>query len=238
MSLTNTRPDPGATFKVLIHNQRGDSRTQEQEFVINRDLFCQRSEFLREELKEAIDGASDPDSLKPVVIEHHDPADFANYLRYINTGSFDMPTDDQGVRSFMLRLYVLTNHLRDLSTANFAITYFMRLSDRLGQLPPEREILYVWETVRDFTNPLRRLFVDYQIHEAPGSTLVFDTDGIVPFEYPVDVTLGFSDLATQEGNRGRVGRDDDIFKVKCLSRDKCYYHQHEGEHSQCLMTLI
>ena len=113
--------------------------TQEQEFVINRGLFHQRSEFLREELKEARDGASDPDSLKPVVIEHHDRADFANYLRYINTGSFDMPTDDQGVISFMLRLYVLTNHLCDLSTANFAITHFMRLSDRLGQLPPRGE---------------------------------------------------------------------------------------------------
>jgi len=241
--LINIRPDPKAIIKVFVRGLRAHEQfipssyarfpLHEQEFVIDRELFCRRSEFLKDGLKEAEDSASDPDNPKPIVIENHDPADFDKYLRSIDTGELDTPVDGNDLRSFMLRLYVLTNHLRDLAMANGAITHFMQLSDQLNQLPTEREISYVWEAVPVYRDKMRQLFVDYQIHEAPRESLVFDTDDTVPFEYLVDVALEFSDLATQRGNHGRVGRNDDILKVKCLKKDWCYYHQHEGFHSFC-----
>jgi hypothetical protein len=69
--------------------------------------------------------------------------------------------------------------------------------------------------IEDCDHPLKRLFVDYQIHQAPTDSLVFDEMENIPFEYLNDVVYEYSTLSKQKGWRGEADRSDDMFGVKC-----------------------
>lgn len=49
----------------------------------------------------------------------------------------------------------------------------------------------------------------------------------VLIECLVDVTTWFRDLILQRSRRGRTAQTHDNFKLVCLSRPKCYDHQHD-----------
>jgi hypothetical protein len=83
--------------------------------------------------------------------------------------------------------------------------------------------------ISEYDHPLKRLFVDYQIHEAPRDSLEFEEYERIPFDYLNDVVLKYWDLAEEDQKRRRDGRDDEIFGVACSERGKCYYHQHDED---------
>jgi hypothetical protein len=250
--------DNDDTFEVLVrdrlnrnpitHEAYPHGELQEEPFVLNRNRYHQRSKWSREELEEAESNSSDPDTPTRIILENHVPEDFATYMRFVETGSLDMAADDKDDPFFpLLRLYVLADHLSDFTIANRIINRIMKVSKDSSHTPSKKEIWFVWEMIEDFEDPLRRLFVDYQIHEAPKDSLLFEDYEHIPFDYLNDVVLMYWDLAKDETDRRQAERDDepddepdderdyDIFEVKCLRRSKCHYHRHDMDsfHLSC-----
>lgn len=199
---------------------------KEKLFILNRSKFCERSVFFRQELEKAESASSDPNTRKRVIFENHEPDDFEDYLRFLSTGKLDLAADDDDRLFPLLRLYVLADELCDFTIANLIMNEIMRAADEFKHTPSEKEIWYVWKFIEKDGHPLRRLFVDYQIHEADDDNLLFGEPDDNLFEYLKDVALGYS-IAKLKGKRGEFGRADDIFVVKCSSRPYCYYHQHD-----------
>lgn len=219
-----------ATFDVII----GDAGEQEI-FTLNRHTFCARSVTLKLELEQIEAGSSVPGNPQLVSIDYLDAEDFGNYEACVGAGRIVLPEHQHDSFDPLIRLYVVAYHLRDLTIANLVIDDIMRLSNNSGMLPNKSEISYVWKEIRRTKNPLRRLFVDYQIHETGRLSLKFK-EGDVPFKYLVDVAMGFSSLAEARGPRGEAEQDDDISNVKCSKRPKCHYHLHGDEgsfHAPC-----
>lgn len=168
-----------------------------------------------------------------MAIDYFDQEDFATYKACVEAGNIVLPEHQHHSFDPLIRLYVVAYKLRDFTIANLAINDILDLSSLIGLLPNKTEISYVWEAIRRTKSPLKRLFVDYQIHEAGRLSLKFK-EGEVPLRYLVDIAMGYSSLAEAKGPRGEAERDDDIFKVKCSSRPKCHYHLHDdGFNESC-----
>lgn len=208
---------------------------QKKLYVLKRSKFSRRSAFFREELEKADSSSSDSNTPKRVVLENHMPEDFDAYLRYINTGSPNLAADDADPLFPLLRLYLLADELYDFTMANFVMNDIIRTSDEFKHTPSKKEVWFVWTMIEEYDHPLKRLFVDYQVHEAPRDSLIFDEIKNIPFEYLNDVVLKFSDLAEQEEERRKVDGEDAIFGVKCSERPDCHYHQHgkDVNHPSC-----
>lgn len=119
--------------------------------------------------------------------------------------------------------------------ANFVVNDIIRASDGFEHTTSKKEIWFVWTMIEEYDHPLKRLFVDYQIHEAPRDSLIFEETENIPFEYLNDAVLKFSDLAEQEEERRKVDGEDAILGVKCSERPECHYHQHHKDvnHPSC-----
>lgn len=226
----NIRSAPKATFDVII----GDEGKQEI-FTLDRHTFCARSETLKAMLEHVEAGSSVPGNPQLVVIDYFDAEDFETYKSCVDAGEIVLPEDEHNSFAPLIRLYVVAYRLCDFTIANLAIEDIMRLSNKLDILPNNTEISNVWEALRRTQNPLKRLFVDYQIHEAGRRSLKFK-EGDVPFRYLVDVAMKYAALVEAKGPRGEAEQDDDVFKVKCSSRPRCHYHLHDdkdGFHAPC-----
>jgi hypothetical protein len=230
------------TFEVLVRDQMNrDPRTwgiypwvglQEQLFVLNRSMFCERSDFFSGALEKSDSSSSET---KPIILTNHKPEDFAAYKRFVETGSLDMPSDDVYNRFFpRLRLYVLADQLGDIALADRIINDIIQISDEFDHAPSKKEIWFVWLRIHEFDHPLKRLFVDYQIHEGTRESLLFKQNEHIPFDYLNAVVLTYWDLVRREEKRRVDGGDDEIFGVECSERGRCYYHQH-GEDTPCAL---
>jgi hypothetical protein len=241
--------NPEATFYVLVRDQKNrdpltyntfpwvepKQQPKQLSFVLNRRKYCERSKCIREALEDVDSSLSDPDEPRRISTENHDPDDLGVYVRWVETENLDIPADDDDPLFPLLRLYVLADELGDYSFANILINDVMQVSRQLEHTPSKKEIWFVWEMIEEYDHPLKRLFVDYQIHEAARESLIFEEYEHISFDYLNDVALKYWDLAEQERERRQAGRDDVVFGVKCSGRGMCYYHQHgiDRNHPSC-----
>lgn len=219
----------------MLHNIGIRLEEQQKLYHLNRDKYSRRSKFFREELEKAESSSSDPNKRTRIRFENHLPGDFEAYMRYVGTGWSNLAADDNDPLFPLLRLYVLADQLCDFTIANFIMNDIVRASDEFDHTPSKKEIWFVWTMIEDCDHPLKSLFVDYQIHQAPTDSLVFDEMENIPFEYLNDVVYEYSTLSNQKGWRGEADRSDDMFGVKCSKRPQCHYHQHnlDRNHPPC-----
>jgi hypothetical protein len=210
--------NPKDTFQVLVRDQMnrnpGTHNTypgelQEKTFVIDCSKFWERSEFLRNALEEIHSSPTNLNGPRPVMFENHEPDGFEAYVRFVETENLDMPSDDDDDPLFpMLRLYVLADELGDFAFADILINDIVQVAREFNHTPSRKELWYVWQMIVEYDHPLKKLFVDYQIHEAPRESLEFDEFEHIPFDELNGVVVKYWDLAEEEGERRREGRDD------------------------------
>ncbi|GAB7330542.1 hypothetical protein MBLNU13_g02133t2 [Cladosporium sp. NU13] len=163
--------DPEETFEVLVYDQLNRNpmlagsyippREQKKLYRLNRNKYCHRSSFFREELEKADARSSDPNKPRRVRFENHLPDDFEAYLRYVDSGWPNLAADDKDPLFPLLRLYVLADQLFDFTIANFIMNDIIRASDEFDHTPSKKEIWFVWEMIEEYAHPLKTLFVDY-----------------------------------------------------------------------------
>lgn len=134
--------------------------------------------------------------------------------------------EEEGPLGDLITLYLLADKLKDIITANLVISEIMRVSEEWRRVPNDDEVTLAYKSTTT-GNPLRRMFRDYYIHEAWDILLEELEDGELPFQFVKDVLLEYKRLAKSQTPH------DEQNKVKCVDREKCYYHQHDGEHPRC-----
>jgi hypothetical protein len=141
--------EPEDTFQVLVRDQMNRNPSfhniypgelQERIFVINCSKSWERSEFFRDALGEIRSRPSNPSEPKSVLLENHEPDDFEAYVRFVETESLDMPSDDGKDPLFpLLRLYVVAEELGDLALAGILINHIVQVARKFNHTPSEKK---------------------------------------------------------------------------------------------------
>jgi hypothetical protein len=197
-------------------------------FSPNREICSRQNTLLSRMLQEA----------EPVVLQDkYDLEGFESYVRYLDSEGAAFPELDEDNLTILplIRLYAVAHQLGDLTSANTTIDRIMQVVDVEAHWLNPKEITYAYE-MEVASNALRKLFVDFQIHEMHTETLSLEK-GEVPFEYMRDVAVGFARITEQTGDRGKHKESDDIFRVRLSSHSdetKCKrYHKHDEFHPSC-----
>lgn len=216
-SITNrSRFDFNETFEVLTGEQ-----PNQKSFTVHRQPFTERSKFL----EAASSSRWNSGTSKPVDLTEHKPEVFASYMQCVYHGSVpipELPNREEGksLRGLVM-LYLLADKLDDTTTANLVIDEMIRASEELRVTPCELDVALVYESTVAGSR-LRKLCRDYYVNEVSNFDMWEIHKGRLPFQFLQDVILEFARLS------GRCS------KVKCVDRDKCYYHQHDDEQPECL----
>jgi hypothetical protein len=145
---------------------------------------------------------------------------------YYDNGDYSKYVDEHF--QMLVELYLLTDRLQDVKTANVVIDEIVRFSCQEMENPGDRVIHLVYEaTVHG--NPLRKWVRDTQTYDTSSKDHILLHVG----EYPAEL---IRDLAVE---LMRI-RDSDKFVSKLLWRcksellDRCRYHLHDLEHPRCV----
>ena len=208
---------------------------EKQEFVVHKDLIVSRSPFFE---AAAAQRWASSECTQPIELPVDKPNVFADYLHCLYLGRIKTPEDESDYPSrsaylvHTLDLYVLADKLGDLTSANIVIDHVMALNKAKLWVPPLTVARHAFEHTA-VGSPLRRLFVDFYVHNHPLSD-----DDLVAFENAVENGLvEFSAAILREF--ARIKQDD--FKVtvakaffnKTSCRPKCHYHEHNETCPPC-----
>lgn len=205
-------------------------------FSIDRDLFLRRSAFLRSAVEES--NNQDNNTSTPVLIEFDDirvcdARTFSMYKRFVEEGDVDV-VDPEDLLSFLIQIHTFAWHLEDYTAANSSIDMIIDAIQNEETAPNLEHIKQVYEPVSllAYGCPLRRVMVDFYIHD-PRSMSCPDHDDNEPeifINFLLDIIVGYQLLTDTEGDRGKFGEANDIFRNKPGNRDICdQYHEHDDE---------
>jgi hypothetical protein len=186
--------------------------------MLHREPFARRSKFLK---------AASSDrwtSGEPVDLTEHEPEVFASYMKCVYYGSVTVPelpghVADNPFKG-LITLYLLADKLNDAITANLVADEIIHMSEELDKIPNSVCVNLAFQSTV-IGSPLRKLCRDYYAHEATVGVLEDIEGGSFPSRFVKHVLLECERLAKTSG------------KVKCVNREKCYYHQHDHEHPKC-----
>lgn len=205
-------------------------------FTIDRDLFLRRSAVLRKAGEEANNQPPDPSTLAVIKSEDAQNCDartFSMYKRFVEAGDIDI-IDKEDTLPFLIQIHALAWQLEDYTAANTSIDKIIDAILEEHTSPNLDHILQEYESASlAFGCPLKRLMVDFQIHDPRSmSFLYFDDDNPENLiDFFQDVILEYRGLTLRKGNRGRFGKANDIFGNKPGDRDVCHhYHKHDKDH--------
>ena len=193
-----------------------------ERFVVHTELFCQRSEYFR-----SLCSTNRKEEQKPIGLSTY-PSTFNDYLKCVYHGCF-YAEDKLKRQDVFLRLgqiHMLATRLRDLEAANTAVDEIIRYSNREEVLPLSKTIKLVMKLTED-DSPLRRLIVDFYVHEADPEAFQDDCEEM-PNVFLVAVGKEFRKKVC-ENQQAIVG---DIFEL-VGDGQKCRYHLHDASCPQC-----
>lgn len=198
-----------------------------QRFTVHKDLFTRHSKFL----EAATSFHWTLGIKKPVDLVGYEPEVFASYMQCVYLGSVMVPAlpryNGKNTLEGLIVLYLLADKLNDITSANLIIDQIIRHSEVEKILPSWTAVTLAYEsTVAG--SPLPKLCRDYSVHEEKSSQLGRIQEGTAPFDFLKDVMLELHGFASHKGPL------EQSRKVKCVKREKCYYHQHDEEHSKCV----
>ena len=190
-------------------------------FTIHPEIIGERSPVL----KAALAKRWNPEH-KAIELPDDDPAAFNDYLKCIYLGIAQVGRDDHDDPFIeLMRAYVLADKLGDLQTTNDIIDTIIHRSDVFGAIPDGDCVSVVFTQTTD-SSPLRRLVVDYYIHE--GTMSLFEQANLdqVPASFLWAVANAYRRL--KEDSTDETGATvNGVFSRTVSQGDKCEYHQHD-----------
>ena len=129
-----------------------------------------------------------------------------------------------------MRPHILADKLGDTPTANTVIDAIIEHSDEWNMIPDAAEVV-AGSTAPQ--SPLRRLFVDYYIHEASMESMEqLLSLKTVSKEFTCEVLREKYRLVELD-NPDESKKISDIFVLDFTGSHKCRYHQHDESHPRC-----
>lgn len=205
-------------------------------FSIDRDLFLRRSAFLRGAVEES--NSQDTNTSTPILIEFDDiqvcdARTFSMYKRFVGEGDVDV-VDPEDLLTFLIQIHTFAWHLQDYTAANSSIDMIIDAIQNEETAPKLEHIKQVYEPVSllAYGCPLKRVMVDFQIHDTRSMSCpdYDDDEHEISINFLLDVVVGYQVLTETEGDRGKFGEANDIFRNKPGNREICdQYHKHDDE---------
>ena len=170
---------------------------------------------------------------QPSELVAYDPEVFATYLTCVNNKQVTVEiftrkatgVDGQGAETLLVDTYALPNMLGDLEIASTVIDLIIEKSDDDNKLP------FAWLSGRIYKgvpkgNPLRKLAVDYAVHERSSN---FGRRGSTCLTFLWDVV----DESGRVRQEACDNKDVDLLGVCASERSRCHYHQHDKDSPVC-----
>lgn len=229
--LTCTSIDFSATFEVLV----GGNTPIPKLFTLNRELFCQRSGFF----EAATSSTWLKDPTKPVELPDCSVDDFRAYLQcaYSNEvavldGVFSEKTAEAYANALVV-LWILTDYLQDCTAANTIFEEFIDIHYARSLVPSALTMTMIYE-LTSAGCPLRRLMVDYCVHEKDLASEPHLVKGL-PRELLEDIAIANSTVK-QLRIRRIVSTQGDVPIVpssRARGGHRCRYHRHAEKNAGC-----
>lgn len=182
-----------------------------KKFLVYRDILCARSHFFKAALSEEWNAQR-----RPIELPDENPRDFDRYLKCVYNRKPDV--DECGAEpDHLVNTYVLADKLGDSIAANAIadkITQWSRDTDGLPGLVSVNTAFMKLPV----TSPMRRLMVDFYVHEGDVHVL----HGVDANEWSSEFLLAVS----QEFLRRSFEKNDDVYDGVHARHRKCSYHQH------------
>ncbi|KAK4901535.1 hypothetical protein LTR27_001307 [Elasticomyces elasticus] len=194
---------------------------KKQEFVVHKDVIIPRSGFFKAAVSSRWSAGGDGKSVK---LGDEDPLVFAKYLEclYTSTVHMDDAVSDQREA---IELYVLADKLGDLKSANIIIDRIMAWIDQTEIIPGVSCVAYALANSTE-KSQLRRLLVDYYVHECDGKAFEEATQSP---ELCIEIVREYARLKICSWD----ATVDNVFNEECSKRQRCYYHQHDETCPPC-----
>jgi len=242
------RTDPKDSDVVNIGGER---------FSIDRKLFSSRSAVWRRAFEHADAHQLGSDSTLSSAdfdfngAQNCEPSTFSLYKQYVESGKFDeFDTIDKefpgALLSDLIHLHALAWQFEDYTAANFFMDMIIPEMAGDEHEPDPHHIAWVYLSVKpavDGDCPLRRLLVDFQIHqprlihELPFTSCDSERHAYL-IEFLQDVIEEYRSLTltTEDTGPSRPrGQSNTVMfsKLRPEIRGPCYYHKHDDDHLKC-----
>ncbi|KAK5710624.1 hypothetical protein LTR17_018799 [Elasticomyces elasticus] len=192
-------------------------------FIVHKHLICRSSAFF----KAATSLEWQNNNKKSIELPDDDPKIFGAYLLSLYTTTITPQAKEAAdLWDELAMLYVLADKLRDLKTANLILEQIMTISDQHKRIAGNKTITKIYANTTD-GSPLRRLVVDYQLHEPtvmPPSSALHD----LPKHYLQDFLTAY--LRVKTGAELMTSVKDLGHQQLTKVMPKCRYHQHDETH--------
>ncbi|KAK5124930.1 hypothetical protein LTR85_001120 [Meristemomyces frigidus] len=200
---------------------------EKKSFIVHKDVICRRSPFLKAAIAERWNSTGD---CKKIELPADNPSAFASYLQCVYQGVVvhEAGVMEEDATCELIALYALADKFGDLRGANLAIDALIQHSDTLNRIPglAEVDLAYGHTTAN---SPLRKLLVDYYLHEGNEAALQSDID-----QYPCAFLADFiMEYARLKYSKLPEKVEKVVFNAKIESKPKCEYHQHSDTHPVC-----
>lgn len=191
--------------------------SKEDRFVVHRAILTARSSFFKAACSDTWN--SNNEALK---LPEDEPKIFQLYLEYVyetsNAGIIEGSSDNMADRT---KIYVLADKLGDIKSMNAIIDDFLLDSDLYKDLPSERSVRVAFKQTTE-SSPLRRLLVDYYVHEAHRTS--WNKELLKMPRAFLEAVLMQQRLLQDEYRDATIR---ETFKLKVSERVDCYYHKHD-----------
>ena len=210
----------------------------EECFYVHPHILTQQSTFFKAACSERWRSSI----ADPIELPEDDPHIFDIYLNCLYSGNVDLGdlehalagerelTDEARTDLRLIKSHVLADKLGDVLTANKIIDRLIECSDASGNIPIGTSIV---SSNTAPGSPLRRLFIDYYVHEADMECLeILVNSGDVATDFVGEILLQKHRLTCRTKIRNST-KISEVYVYNFTSSHKCRYHQHDSAHPYC-----
>ncbi|KAK4958104.1 hypothetical protein LTR10_004529 [Elasticomyces elasticus] len=214
---------PKLYFKEYIRVFVGPSN---EEFAVHKNVIIDRSSFFKTAV--AAKKSRSPYSVQPIVyLPEDDPEEFSDYLQVLYTAT----TDDYEAHEYerLFDLYILADKFGDMKSMNILMDAIIDAGDEHNTIPSLSDVSHAWERTKA-DSLLRRLLVDYYVHNANGDFLTSpDAEGLDLQEFFLEVLREYMRLKNDNPKETiKKALMDDI-----AAYPLCYGHRHDASCPEC-----
>lgn len=199
--------------------------SSKESFMVYTDVICARSSFFKSACER---WKKNGEAIKLLDVE---PRLFDSYLQCVYRNE-PPEVGYSGSLEHFVDVYILADRLGDLQSANIAIDKLIGISDEAGTVPSAILVSRAWEGTPP-NSPLRRLLIDYIVHELSLHAFESYADQVAP-EILCAIAKEFGRLkGNGQNDNCKVG---EVFRKVVSKMPQCHYHQHDESCRRCDST--
>lgn len=221
LKLTCVRIDFSEHFRVLVGPEK-------KAFMVHKDVIMQRLPFFKAAVAKRWSGS---DEEKVIELPEDDAEIFGEYLHCVYQDTVTTKISEAGLPPSLVYLYCLVDKLGDLKACNTVLDFLITASGDKEALPSLTFVTLAFEHTPSGSQ-LRRLLVDFWLHETPRATLDAEALESAPPAFLCQFMREYRKVKEEDQEVDVRG----TFSHAPGQRGRCYYHVHDEGCPGCYET--